>query len=64
MEIQIDPDRCMGHGQCETFGPDLFVVGDDGLATVRIARPAAGLHTRARDAAERCPEGAISLREG
>jgi ferredoxin len=61
VKIEIDPDRCMGHGQCEMFGPDLFAVDDDGLAHPRVEQPGTELQAQARDAAQRCPEGAILL---
>lgn len=59
MRIVIDPARCMGHGQCEMFGPDLFEVGDDGLARPRVVNPPVALTDQAYEAAERCPEAAI-----
>lgn len=63
MRIAIDHDRCMGHGQCEMFGPNLFEVGEDDLAHPLLPEPPSELHAQARDAAERCPESAILVTE-
>ncbi len=33
MKVKVDPDLCMGCGvQCETTAPDVFQLGDDGIA--------------------------------
>jgi ferredoxin len=53
--VRIDGDACVGSGTCEALAPDVFAVGDDGVAYL-VAEPDAAV---AREAAERCPSAAI-----
>jgi ferredoxin len=58
---KVDPDLCTGCGICEDTCPDVFEVGDDGISHV-IADPGAIEESGCVDeAADECPEGAISL---
>lgn len=64
MKVQINADRCQGHGRCYDLAPDLFgddeegygVVLGDGLVPPRDER-------RAALAASNCPENAIEVVE-
>ena len=63
MKLTVDANRCTGHGRCYTLAPDLLSFDDDGYVTARgqaIDVPF-GQVAAARDAAESCPEGAITL---
>ena len=62
MEIEIDPDRCMGHGQCELAAPGVFAVNDDALAELVDPDPAESRRPDVESAVDRCPEQAITLR--
>jgi ferredoxin len=58
---KVDPDLCTGCGICEDTCPDVFEVGDDGISHV-IADPSTIEESGCADeAADECPEGAISL---
>ena len=57
---KVDPDLCTGRGICEDICPDVFEVGDDGLSHV-IDAGACEEADCSEEAAEECPEGAISL---
>lgn len=59
LEIRIDPDRCMGSGNCVFWAPATFDLGDDGHAVV--LDPGASDEERVRIAALGCPVGAISV---
>ena len=73
MRIQIDADRCTGHGRCYALAPELFDCDDDGHGEVRAEAHGAdgGPHrsgvlpedqvARAKLAADNCPEAAITL---
>ncbi|MGR6965794.1 ferredoxin [Geodermatophilus sp. URMC 61] len=63
MRVEVDPDRCVGSGNCELLAPDVFEVGDDGV--VRVLRPRLGEadEDAVRDAVARCPTGALGLAE-
>lgn len=67
MRINIDTDRCQGHGRCYTTAPDLFTAADDfgraGLMGPDVVDPASSIGELARRASAGCPERAISLSE-
>ncbi|GAA2853172.1 hypothetical protein GCM10010517_10990 [Streptosporangium fragile] len=63
MFISIDGDKCMGHGRCYSVAPDLLSDDEQGYVaqcgqTFEIPE---GLLEQAQEAADACPEGAISL---
>ncbi len=59
--VEIDADRCVGHGRCYTLAPDVFDADEVGHAMVRTDKVAGDLETQAVDAERNCPEGAITL---
>lgn len=59
MEIHIDPERCMGAGNCAFWAPRTFDIGDDNVAIVLDAQGDA--EENVRNAADGCPTQAISL---
>ena len=62
VRVVVDPDVCVGIGQCESLEPDVFVYDEnEGRAEVR---PGALLPRDRADAVMRsCPSGAISIVE-
>jgi len=56
----VDPDICIGCGVCETIAPNVFQLSDGGFAVVIVDEVPAGTEGDVRQAAEECPEGAIS----
>ena len=56
--ISIDRSLCNGYGVCESIAPEVFELGDDGLAVLRT-----GVRDdeAVREACESCPMGAISI---
>lgn len=66
MDVEIDRDRCVGSGTCESLAPDLFVV-DGGRARVlrpgeegaRVVRDDAATAEDIEDAVDSCPVQAI-----
>ena len=56
--ISIDRSLCNGHGVCEAIAPDVFELGDDGLAVLRTG---VSEDEAVRDACSNCPTGAISI---
>ena len=63
MFLSIDADKCMGHGRCYTLAPDLLTDDEEGFVAQRgqTLHVPAGAEDQARDAADACPESAISL---
>ncbi|MFC0551515.1 TetR family transcriptional regulator [Planotetraspora thailandica] len=65
MKVQIDPQRCHGHGRCYTLAPDLFGEDDEGYGHVAGGGAVPPGHEHAaRLAASNCPERAVDLLEG
>ncbi|MEY9212427.1 ferredoxin [Thermobifida halotolerans] len=65
MRISIEPNRCMGHGRCYAVAADLLSDDEQGFVaecgqTLDVPEH---LRDQAREAADACPESAISLLE-
>ena len=61
MRVEVDLDKCTGHGICESIAEDVFEVQDDG--TVRIVdndRPESD-RDRMQQAVTQCPAAALRL---
>ncbi|MFB7941861.1 ferredoxin [Streptomyces sp. NPDC127049] len=63
MHIAIDPDRCMGAGQCALVSPDVFTQDDDGFGAVLPGREDGAGAPLVREAVRACPVRAISLED-
>jgi ferredoxin len=64
VKVQIDSDRCQGHGRCYDLAPDLFGADDEGYGQVlgdRLVSP--DREQEARLAAANCPESAVTVLE-
>jgi ferredoxin len=61
IKITIDRDKCVGAGVCVALAPEVFQLDDEDKATV-IAVDGAPIED-IRDAADRCPTGAITVEE-
>jgi ferredoxin len=61
-KVQIEPNRCVGHGLCYTVVPDLIEDDDRGIAHVRGDGdvPRDRLHAL-RQAERLCPEQAVLI---
>ncbi len=60
MKAIVDQTKCGGCALCETTAPDVFEVGPEGYAIVRLDPIPPGLEADVRQAVEDCPDGAIS----
>jgi ferredoxin len=56
--ISIDRSLCNGYGMCEALAPEVFELGDDGLAVLHTALSE---DEAVREACEACPMGAITI---
>jgi ferredoxin len=64
VKVQINPERCQGHGRCYDLAPVLFGDDDEGYGRVLgDGTVPAGQEHHARLAALNCPEHAIELLE-
>jgi ferredoxin len=59
--LVLDRALCRGHGRCYTLAPDVYDVGEDGLAVLRLTDVPADLLTQAELGVDNCPEMALTL---
>ncbi|MQA11097.1 MAG: ferredoxin [Pseudonocardiaceae bacterium] len=60
MRIDIDFDRCEGHGMCELSAPNVFWIDDEG-DTQFVAEPPESERDGVEDAIAACPMQAIHM---
>lgn len=63
MKAKVDPDLCIGDGVCEDLCPNVFQIGDDGLAHVIDENADPEDYGDIRDAEAACPTSAITIEE-
>lgn len=69
MKAKVNKDLCIGCGACAAIVPDVFQIGDDGLAEVitdnevKETEISKDLIDEVKDAAEGCPTNAIEISE-
>jgi ferredoxin len=62
VKVQIDSERCQGHGRCYDLAPGLFGEDDEGYGQVLgDGTVPAGSERKARLAEANCPERAIEV---
>ena len=64
MKVQIDSERCQGHGRCYDLASELFGEDDEGFGQVLgdgVVPP--GREHEARLAVANCPERAVEIVE-
>jgi ferredoxin len=60
MKARID-ENCTGCGLCPEICPEVFEMGDDGLAHVKAETVPEGEQAAAQEACDSCPVSAIHL---
>ncbi len=63
MKVSIDDSLCTGCSICTTDLPEVFEMGDDGLAKVILAAPEGDMADRAKEEVSMCPATAIIVEE-
>lgn len=61
MKASVDPDRCQGHARCWEICPEVFSLDDEGHSYVQNPEVPAEFEGRAKEAADNCPERAITV---
>ena len=54
-------EDCIGCGMCEGIAPDVFAIGDDGLAHAIVEEVPADAEATSLEAADSCPVNAITV---
>ncbi len=57
--VKVNKDLCIGCGACQAYVPDVFEIGDDGLAEVFNKDAIKDNMDSVKEAIENCPTGAI-----
>lgn len=63
MKAKVDPDLCTSCEDCCQSVPEVFEMGDEGFAVVKVAVVPADKEDATREIAENCPASAISVEE-
>lgn len=61
MHVSIDHDLCQGHARCWEICPEVFELDDEGSGRTLVDEVPAELGDRVQEAADNCPERAITL---
>jgi len=61
-KVSVDKSKCIGCGACVAVAEEVFEIGSDGKSRVKVAEVSGKLEKKAREAAEVCPAGAITVK--
>jgi ferredoxin len=63
LTIVVDRDLCEANRKCMREAPDIFQVDDDDQLHLLVEHPGPELLAKVQSAIDRCPRGALCLRE-
>lgn len=63
MKVKVNKDLCIGCGACQAIADEVFEIGDDGQAFVKVEEVSEEISEQVLDAVEGCPVNAISKEE-
>ena len=61
MRVEVDLDKCTGHGICESIADDVFEVQDDGTVLIHDDERPKSDRVRMQQAVNQCPAAALRL---
>jgi ferredoxin len=61
MRLEVDVDKCTGHGICESIAEDVFEVQYDGMLVIDHDTAAISDRDRLQQAVIQCPVAALRL---
>ncbi|GFG49755.1 ferredoxin [Mycolicibacterium agri] len=61
MRVEVDLDKCTGHGICESIAEDVFEVRDDGIVQINGNERPESDRDRMQQAVTQCPAAALRL---
>jgi len=62
--VEVDLNRCTGHGICESIAEDVFEVQDDGSVVIDHEHAATLDRGKLTQAVTQCPAAALRLLDG
>jgi ferredoxin len=61
VRVEVDLDKCTGHGVCESIAEDVFEVQDDGIVLIHDDERPETERERMQQAVTQCPAAALRL---
>jgi ferredoxin len=61
VRVEVDLDKCTGHGICESIAEDVFEVQDDGIVLIHDNERPQTDRVRMQQAVTQCPAAALRL---
>ena len=61
MRVEVDLDKCTGHGICESIAEEVFEVQDNGTVVIHDAERPESDRDRMTQAVTQCPAAALRL---
>nr|WP_090281145.1 ferredoxin [Mycolicibacterium komanii]CRL77283.1 ferredoxin [Mycolicibacterium komanii] len=61
MRVEVDLDKCTGHGICESIAEEVFEVRDDGIVHIHEPERRESDRERMQQAVTQCPAAALRL---
>jgi ferredoxin len=61
MRVEVDLNKCTGHGICESIADDVFEVQDDGIVRIDGDDQPESDRNRMQQAVTQCPAAALRL---
>jgi ferredoxin len=61
VRVEVDPNICEGHGQCNAVAPDIYDLDDGGYCLIRSSEVPPDLESQAEAGAQACPVQAITV---
>lgn len=62
MKVEVNRDKCEGHGLCEQVAPDVYHLDEEGELVVLHEELSPELESDARSGARSCPVAALLVR--
>lgn len=61
MRVEVNPEVCEGHGQCNAVGPNVYDLDEGGYCVIRNAEVPSEFEDEAEEGALACPVQAIKV---
>jgi ferredoxin len=63
VRVEVDLDKCTGHGVCESIAEDVFEVQDDGIVLIHDNERPETDRDRMQQTVTQCPAAALQIVE-